>query len=479
MDTSGELVLVKEEFELQYLSAQKAGRQKLFEHYAEKLVVNPAFDRKLISFQANKNEPFYRWFKYKEGFSSRFVSFILDTYGKSGHGQTVLDPFSGIGTTLTTALHKGYHAIGIELLEPGILSTQARLAATRVDVSAFRDAVKKVESLEFINAHVPEAYFFKHAVITKGAFPKDTEIAIACFNMLLETEEFSTDVKNLLRFAANAVLEDVSYTRKDGQYLRWDHRSGRALKSNFDKGKIFGFKERIVQQLHLMLSDISKREPLLNSNKYKLIKGSCLEELLNLDDASVDLVITSPPYCNRYDYTRTYALELAFNGADDQLVKKLRQKLLSATVENKSKYHEIKQSYNSVNRQEDFEQVVEVFEEHKALKEILANLNYHKGRLNNKNIPDMVRHYFFEMNFVVHELARLLKPGGKVVMVNDNVQYIGEEIPVDLILSDFAESSSLNTDVIWVLERGKGNSSQQMGEHGRNEMRKCVYIWSK
>jgi len=28
----------------------------------------------LVSFQANKSEPAYRWFKYKEGFSSRLVA---------------------------------------------------------------------------------------------------------------------------------------------------------------------------------------------------------------------------------------------------------------------------------------------------------------------------------------------------------------------------------------------------------------------
>lgn len=49
--------------------------------------------------------------------------------------------------------------------------------------------------------------------------------------------------------------------------------------------------------------------------------------------------------------------------------------------------------------------------------------------------------------------------GGKIVMVNDNVRYNGDEIPVDIILSEFARESGLATDVIWVLERGKGNSS--------------------
>ena len=64
-------------------------------------------------------------------------------------------------------------------------------------------------------------------------------------------------------------------------------------------------------------------------------------------------------------------------------------------------------------------------------------------------------------------------------MVNDNVRYHGEETLVDLILSDFAEQAGFRCEAIWTLPRGKGNSSQQMGRFGREEIRKCVYHWVK
>jgi len=64
-------------------------------------------------------------------------------------------------------------------------------------------------------------------------------------------------------------------------------------------------------------------------------------------------------------------------------------------------------------------------------------------------------------------------------MVNDNVRYAGASISVDLILSDIANQLGFIVEEISILPVKKGNSSQQMGEHGREPLRKCVYIWRK
>ena len=236
----------------------------------------------------------------------------------------------------------------------------------------------------------------------------------------------------------------------------------------------------MAEKLNIISSDIELyNRNTENDNYFKLIQGSCLYKLHDIPSNTIDLVITSPPYCNRYDYTRTYALELAFDGIDNKVIKNLRQTLLSATVENKSKFLELEKFYTSIGKKEIFKEVITSFYNQSALKEVMRNLYLNKKKLNNKNIPNMVINYFFEMSFVIKELARVLKPNGKIIMVNDNVRYNGDEIPVDLILSEFAEAFELNTDIIWVLEKGKGNSSQQMGVHGRKELRKCIYVWSK
>ena len=112
-----------------------------------------------------------------------------------------------------------------------------------------------------------------------------------------------------------------------------------------------------------------------------------------------------------------------------------------------------------------------------AIHEVLGILLDRVDELSNRHVLRLIEHYFFEMALVVAELGRIVRPGGIVVMVNDNVQYHGEELPVDFILSDFAEQVGFTCTNIWKLARGKGNSSQQMARFGRREIRKCVYRW--
>ena len=115
------------------------------------------------------------------------------------------------------------------------------------------------------------------------------------------------------------------------------------------------------------------------------------------------------------------------------------------------------------------------------LQSILAYLESQKelDLLNNDGIPRMVRGYFYEMACVIFESARVLKRDAFLIMVNDNVRYAGASISVDIILSELAEQLGFKAQEILVLPSGKGNSSQQMGVHGREALRKCVYIWQK
>ncbi len=454
----------------------------MLKQFIDRIEINNELNRSVVSFQNNKLVPFYRWLKFKEGFSSKLVQYCIRDYQADRVcNLNILDPFSGAGTTLTTAASLGHQATGIELLPVGSSILKARLMAANVDRSVYEYYVKKLsETFEVYLQQKNLDYKFPHIRITRHAFSDETEHSLSAYIAFIDTIK-TEDIKYLFWFAGLAILEDISFTSKDGQYLRWDNRSAREIKSKYRKRTIESFREAIFEKLNVIYEDIKHNHFADNADNVRLIEGSNLYKLSELPNNQFDLVITSPPYCNRYDYTRTYALELAFMGYDDNHVKKLRQELLSATVENKTKKALLKELYTSIGRKSDYQTIEQVFNSEPALSEVLDFLrsSRERGELNNNNIPTMVEYYFYEMNVVIHELGRVLKKGGRIYMVNDNVQYNGEEVPVDLILSNFAERAGLTVKCIWVLPRGKGNSSQQMGLHGRKELRKCIYIWEK
>lgn len=457
-------------------------RKELFEKYRDKIEVNSALDRSLVSYQSNRNRPYYRWFKYKEGFSAALVEYVLERL-RIPRGR-IFDPFAGSGAALLAAREHGWDGVGIELLPVGIKAMQARLAAECVTKAVFREAVDDFCAGMWRRAGASKSPI-RHLKITRGAFPEQTEHDLAQFREYLCVRVTNEGVRQLLELACLNVLESLSYTRKDGQYLRWDERAPRDLRGKrFNKGTIHSFDSAMQSQLRMMLSDMAggdlfSRTVSRDHGMISLIQGSCLDTLPTISSRDFDLVMTSPPYCNRYDYTRTYALELAYLGVDEQELRRLRQDLLSCTVENRSKIDSLRRQYADRGQTNLFQSALRAFEQQAALQESLGILDQ-KGRdgsLNNANLPRMVRNYFVEMTIVIFELARVVKAGGRVVMVNDNVQYAGEEVPVDLILCDLAADAGFVTECIWTLGRGKGNSSQQMGIHGRNELRKCAYVW--
>ena len=448
----------------------------LMRRFTGHVLVQPSLTRQLVSFQANKAQPLYRWYKYKEAFSASLVEHLFHRYHVA-HGR-VLDPFAGVGTTLFVAAGLGLGADGIELLPIGQQVIDAReLARSRVtpdDLAALRRWRRECPW-----RHSADRLAVPELRITLGAYPPETRVALERYLGTIRRE--SKSVQSLLRFAALCVLEAVSFTRKDGQYLRWDHRSGRRQgKKLFDKGFIPSFDEAISAKLEEIVGDLggSTQQLMLmptadSRGEIQLLDGSCLDVLPTRPSERYDALMTSPPYCNRYDYTRTYALELALLGVSEHELAELRQRMLSCTVENRQK--------DLLATQPRWATAISAADCQELLQTILTYLDEQKdaGDLNNNGIPRMVRGYFYEMACVIQECARVLKPGAPFFMVNDNVRYAGASVSVDLILSEIAEKLGLMCEHILVLPNGKGNSSQQMGEHGRDPLRKCVYVWRK
>ena len=192
---------------------------RLEKHFAARSLVQLSLTRSLVSFQANKARPVYRWYKYKEAFSATLVEFLFQKYEVT-RGK-ILDPFAESGTALFAASTLGIDADGIELLPIGqqIIATKKLLdeGLTAQDLARLREwATRPVWQNGASAVPLPELR------ITKGAYPEDTRQAIEKFLGACQKE--NNRVQAVLRFALLCVLEVISYTRKDGQYLRWDYR---------------------------------------------------------------------------------------------------------------------------------------------------------------------------------------------------------------------------------------------------------------
>jgi site-specific DNA-methyltransferase (cytosine-N4-specific) len=247
-----------------------------------------------------------------------------------------------------------------------------------------------------------------------------------------------------------SILEDVSSTSKDGQFLRLVEKD------------IPPVRDALRTALTRMIHDLSEIRtfglwPKTNA-KTTMFRGDARELCLPLKHlGAISAVITSPPYLNRYDYSRTYALELCLLSVKShQDMVSVRHSLLRSHVE--SKEHEGKAIHLP------------------ALDEVLREVR--AKPLNNERLPVMIQGYFEDMNLVIANISRYLKPQGRAALVVANAQFNGENVPTDLMLCELAQRHGLSTEAVLVT-RYKGNSSQQMAIYGRRPVRETILLWRK
>lgn len=470
-------------------------RQELESKFISITEVTDKFNRQSVSYQLSKKDCLHRWLKYKEGFSAELVEELINDLGIK-QGDILLDPFLGSGTTCLVAQMNGIDSIGFDIMPMSTVAMYAKGNIVRYDTDELTSFIQFLYKVER-----PKSYKKRAAsiTITSGAYPEDTEYDIPFFTEQIKNSSFSEEAKGLAVLCLLNSLERLSYTAKDGQYLRWDIRSRKVIKANaariasgreplkvkLNKGELPSVQDVLIEELEKAIKDIvylqNNITTFSKTTKMQFKQSSSLFELPLLDGNSIGGVITSPPYCNRYDYTRIYALELVYLGMGEDEIRKTRQDLLSCTVESKDKIDYLRDYYTSIGKITDYNNVLEIIQRNKALKEVLAALEIRndRGDINNKGVLKMVKGYFEELAFIYYELYRICKEGAGVAFVNDNVRYAGEVIPVDFISTELAEQFGFTPVKIYTLRQQKGNSSQQMAKFGRVPLRKSITIWKK
>lgn len=398
--------------------------------------------RRLVTYVLNKKLPLYNWFKYKEGFSRELVVRLFGEFVLQA-GDIVFDPFLGSGTTLLAGKEFGIHGIGIDMLPTAVFVAQAKLTDWP-DIDLLVRAMQKLTSTPFREP----VSSFPDVRIVNLAFSKETQRDLLFFRE--EIEAFEPPVRNFLMLGLLSILENVSNTSKDGQFLR------------LVKKIIPPVREALRSVLAQMIHDLSEIRmfgfPAQTRAKTLVLQGDAREMCLPRKYVgNIAAVITSPPYLNRYDYSRTYALELCLLTVKSHKdMVNVRHSLLRSHVE--SREHEGK--------------AIDL----PALEETLRGVR--SKPLNNERLPIMIEGYFEDMNMVIRNMAAYLKPGGRVALVVANAQFNGESVPTDLMLCELAGEHGLATESIWVT-RYKGNSSQQMAIYGRRPVRETIVFWRK
>ncbi len=400
----------------------------------------------LVSYVGNKKVPFLRLYRYKEAFAFSFVRDFLRRF-EAGPDDYVFEPFSGLGTTLFTSMIDGIPAVGIDKLPI------AQFISKTLPQFLLLKGKELTEMWEFLKSRIQKSEPANVALdvrIMKVAFDDETLLTLRKLKSTIE--EFSFPYHNILLLLFFSILEECSFTAKEGQFLR-------LIRDKNTSDPIEAMSRKISQAEE----DIHRMKSLFPnlSIKKRMVPDVYLGDARDLSDVEFKkkptIIITSPPYANRYDYTRTYSLELCFHFVRNfEELKAIRFGILRSHIESKILQGESPS--------------------HPAIKEVIGAL--HEKNLNNPKIPSMITTYFIDMRRVIEEWARVLDTGAKVAMVVDNVRYEGELIPVDLVLSEMAEEAGFNVREI-IVTRYKGNSSQQMKKYGRVPVRESITIWEK
>ena len=397
-----------------------------------------------VSYVGNKKIPFLRIYRYKEAFAFNFVKNFLKRFDADSDDY-VFDPFSGLGTTMFTSMLSGIPSIGIDKLPV------AYFISKTLPLFLFLRENEVKEIWESIKPRIKKSKPANVAMdvpIMQVAFNEESILLLRKLKSAID--ELSEPYRDIFLLLFFSILEECSFTSKDGQFLR--------LKRDKKVSNPIEAMSKKVFQVEEDIRRIKLLYPIMSIDK-KVIPDVYLADTRDLSNIKFrrkpTIIITSPPYANRYDYTRTYSLELCFHFVKKfEELKAIRLGILRSHIESKIKKNEKPP--------------------HPAVKEVINVLS--KKKLNNPKIPDMITAYFVDMHLVIKEWYKVLASGAKVAMVVDNVRFEGEMIPVDLILSEMAEEIGFEVKEI-IIARYKGNSSQQMKKYGKVPVRESIVIW--
>lgn len=372
-----------------------------------------------MQFNKNKKEPFHRWYPFVEGYSKEFIQSIVKEMDRNN--LVCLEPFSGSGTTALELQNCGIACFAFEVNPLMYLIARVKLE-NGYELERFEywyDYIVKERRKKIVELETEFNTLYQGEGKKKWNYNTDIGIAVEKLRQVIESIS-EVIYKELFKVALAAILLDVSNLYRNGKCLsykkKWEDRKI-VEKDVFDK-----FDEKVLKELKCDIENSITRTKI--NNKERLYNQDSRIGIANeVDDNSIDLVITSPPYLNSRDYTDTYMLELKTLGftKTSEEIKELREKTLRSHVQ-------IKWNDTSNVNNELLENTLVELEE--ASKEIEKW---------NDSIIDMVRLYFVDMQNIFRVLYGKMKIHGRIYFNVSNSAYFNVLINTLEICASIAE----------------------------------------
>ena len=388
---------------------------------------------RIMQFNKNKGEPVHRWYSFVEGYSKEFIRSIVNEI--EDKNVVCLEPFSGSGTT-SLELQK----IGMKCISFEVNPFMYLVGKVKLFTGYKSDELKKwfdYLSTKYSKIHINSVFSCFPSLYQSENNKKwnlDTEVAIAVEKLRLAINQISDKYyRDLFTVALASILLDVSNLYRNGKCLSYK-RNWKT--TNLTEKDVYNkFSDKVLGD---MLTDISGIEKEWSDSRFPdnynlLYNDDCRYGIgARVEDNSIGLVITSPPYLNSRDYTDTYMLELKTLGFTKSMneISELRKKTLRSHVQIKWK---------------DSTQI-----DNDKLKKTLGELKQYEAdnEVWNSSIIDMVRLYFVDMASLFSSLFQKTKNGGKVFFNVSNSAYFGITIDTLNICASIAESVGFSVEEI-------------------------------
>ena len=393
-----------------------------------------------ISKSSNKldasDRAFHDWYRFVLSFPPHLVREYLEKLDVTSD-QVVLDPFCGTGTTLVECKRAGIRSIGVEALpmpwlaskvktdwaiDPKDFENNATAIAEAAGAQLQRDGLADCPLGEFDNTdglELRELLAEKNKLLLKGSI---SSLPLHKVLTLLDKIRLLSKPRYLEHFyvaLAKALVGEIAN-------LRFGPEVG-VSKPKTDCVVIAPWLER-VKTMALDIHSSSQGESAIA----QVIQADSRSFNGVIEEESIDAVITSPPYPNEKDYTRTTRLETVLLDfiADRIGLRGIKENLIRSNTRN-------------VYVRDTDDRWVDGVKEIETLAAEIESRRISLGKTSGfeRLYARLTKLYFGGMTRHFSDLRRLLRPGAELAyVVGDQASYLRVHIPTGKLLAQVAES---------------------------------------